>query len=171
MQQELNQKLKQELKQLLPVLRRFAFSLTGQMADADDLVQSTIERVLAKSLPDDVELMKWTFRVCRNLWIDEYRSQKVREKATQNPTLYEAKEVNGEKEIHDEMKVDRVLKAMDTIPDDQRSILSLIALNDLSYKEAADTLGIPIGTVMSRLARARRTMADKLNLNHQGATL
>ena len=66
--------MKEDLKALLPVIRRFAYSLTGNMADADDLLQSTIEKILTKPVPEDVALLAWSYRVCRNLWIDEYRN-------------------------------------------------------------------------------------------------
>lgn len=77
------------LTSLLPALRRFAFSLTGNQADADDVVQITIEKLLVKGIPDDIEPLKWAFKVCRNVWIDEYRSQKVRLKTVQNTDLQE----------------------------------------------------------------------------------
>ncbi len=154
--------MKEQLTQLLPIIRRFAYSLTGSTADADDLVQSTVERVLTRPVPDDVDLTKWVFRVCRNLWIDEYRSRKVRQKATQNPDLQEQQTVDGESEIHRQMEIEKVHQAMDSLVDDERCLIALIALQGMSYKEAAETLKIPIGTVMSRLARARRNIVNWL---------
>ncbi|GAA6204658.1 hypothetical protein NBRC116600_14550 [Thalassotalea sp. SU-HH00458] len=81
--------MKNEIIALIPMIRRFAYSLTGNHHDADDLLQNTIERILTKGVPEDVELTKWMFRVCRNLWIDEYRSRQVRQAATQSPELHE----------------------------------------------------------------------------------
>ncbi|MGL6161981.1 RNA polymerase sigma factor [Microbulbifer sp.] len=155
--------MKQELTSLVPMIRRFAYSLTGSMADADDLLQSTIERVLSKKIPKDVDLNKWVFRVCRNLWIDEYRSRKVRQEAAQQPELSEGQIVDGERAIAGEMELERVNRAMDRLPNDQRSILALVALQGMSYKEVAATLEIPMGTVMSRLARARAALCEILN--------
>ncbi|WP_231759101.1 MULTISPECIES: RNA polymerase sigma factor [Microbulbifer] len=155
--------LTSQLPELLPGLRRFAFSLTGSMADADDLLQSTVERLLDRRVPEDVALAKWAFRVCRNLWIDEYRARKVRQQAAEQPELSEGQIVDGERAVAGEMELERVNRAMHQLPDEQRSILSLVALQGLSYKDVAATLEIPIGTVMSRLARARAALCDALN--------
>ncbi len=151
--------MQDDLQQIIPKVRRFAFSLTGSEADSDDLLQSTIERMLVKTMPDDVDLLKWAFRICRNLWIDEFRSQKVRQKATENPELQQMQTVDGEQEMTNHMTLHQVNEAMNKLPDDQRSIIGLIALEGLSYKDVAKTLDIPVGTVMSRLSRARATLA------------
>lgn len=154
--------MKEELTSLVPMIRRFAYSLTGSMADADDLLQATVERVLTRQVPDDVDLTKWVFRVCRNLWIDEYRSRKVRQEAAQRPELRDDQIVDGDKAMASEIELDRVNRAMDRLPDEQRSILALVAVQGMSYKEVAATLEIPMGTVMSRLARARAALCDLL---------
>lgn len=154
--------MKEELTQLLPALRRFAYSLTGARADADDLLQNTIERLLSREMPENVELIKWAFRVCRNIWIDEYRACKIRHNAAQLPELEEPTE-DGTNRIYNEITLKQVNTAMEKLPDDQRSILALIAIQGMSYKEVAETLGIPIGTVMSRLARARIALSQFLN--------
>ena len=154
--------MKQELTFLLPMLRRFAYSLTGSPHDADDLLQNTIERILSRGVPADVELAKWAFRVCRNIWIDEYRARKIRHNAAQLPELEEPT-VDGEHIVYQQITLGEVSTAMEKLPDDQRSILALIALQGMSYKEVADTLSIPIGTVMSRLARARVALHQYLN--------
>ncbi len=154
--------MKEELTQLLPALRRFAYSLTGARADADDLLQNTVERLLSREMPENVELIKWAFRVCRNIWIDEYRARKIRHNAAQLPELEEPIE-DGANRIYNEIALKQVNTAMEKLPDDQRSILALIAMQGMSYKEVAETLGIPIGTVMSRLARARIALSQFLN--------
>lgn len=146
--------MKEQLTQLVPMLRRFAFSLTGSRHDADDLLQNTLERLLSRGVPEDVELAKWAFRVCRNIWIDEYRARKVRQNAAQLPELEEPT-FDGEQEVCAQISLREVNTAMAKLPDDQRSILALVAVQGMSYKEVADTLSIPLGTVMSRLARAR----------------
>ncbi|WP_290623785.1 RNA polymerase sigma factor [Kangiella sp.] len=145
------------------MIRRFAYSLTGNQHDADDLLQSTLERLLTKDLPRDVDLTKWAFRVCRNLWIDEYRSQKVRQEATQKPELQQLDIVDGDKVMTNQLTVQQVQRALQQLPEDQKSILTLIAVEDLSYQEVADLLNIPVGTVMSRLSRARKAMAKWFN--------
>lgn len=155
--------IKNELTSLLPMIRRFAYSLTGSMPDADDLLQNTVERVLSRGVPADVELSKWVFRVCRNLWIDEYRSRKVRQTAHQQPELSEDQGVDGEHAIYKQIELDQVNLAMEQLPSEQRSILSLVAIQGMSYKEVAETLEVPTGTVMSRLARARAALCKTLN--------
>lgn len=154
--------MKKELTHLMPALRRFAYSLTGSAPDADDLLQNTIERLLSRGVPDDVELAKWAFRVCRNIWIDEYRARKIRYNAAQLPELEEPT-VDGENIIYNQITLNQVNAAMDQLPDDQRSILALVAVQGMSYKEVAETLCVPMGTVMSRLARARVALSQFLN--------
>lgn len=155
--------MKQELTALMPMIRRFAYSLTGSLHDADDLLQNTIERVLSRDVPEDVDLTKWVFRVCRNIWIDEYRARKVRQIAAESPELTEEQYVDGDKIIYNQITLNEVNTAMDKLPEDQRSILALIAVQGMSYKEVSETLSIPIGTVMSRLARARIALSQYLN--------
>lgn len=155
--------MKEELTLLAPMLRRFAYSLTGSAQDADDLLQNTLERLLSRGVPADVEIAKWAFRVCRNIWIDEYRARKVRQHNTYALDDTDEPAVDGEQAIHDQIALAQVDAAMDKLPDDQRSVMALIAVQGMSYKEVADTLGIPTGTVMSRLARARVALANFLN--------
>lgn len=157
--------MKSELTEAIPQLRRFAYSLTGSMDDADDLLQSTVERALNNKVPEGVDLTKWLFRVCRNLWIDDYRSRKVRQEASLQPQLQDREIVDGERAMASEVELDQVSRAMDALPDDQRSVLSLVAVQGMSYKEVAATLQIPAGTVMSRLARARTALTQSLNLS------
>lgn len=152
----------QELVEILPNLRRFALSLSGNMADADDLLQMTVERVLLKGLPDDAELLPWTMRVCRNLWIDEIRARKVRAQATTDPTLSDEQIVEGEADVMGKLSLREVQNALQSMSEDQRTVLQLVAVEGYSYKEAAKLLETPIGTVMSRLARARTALADRI---------
>jgi len=154
--------MKEELLSLMPAIRRFAYSLTGSPHDADDLLQNTIERVLSRGVPEDVELVKWAFRVCRNLWIDEYRARKVRHSDQRADELLDEQAIDGEKIICDHITLHQVNDALDQLPDDQRSVLALIAVQGMSYKEVAETLSIPMGTVMSRLARARIAISQFL---------
>lgn len=146
--------IKQQLMELLPSLRRFCCSLTYSVHDADDLLQATVERILDKGVPENVELAKWAFRVCRNIWIDEYRARRTRQNAAFDPELREAN-VDGERQVHAEMELERVTQAMQNLPDNQRIVLGMVAAQGLSYKRVAEILDIPLGTVMSRLARAR----------------
>lgn len=162
--------MNKQLTAILPMLRRFAYSLTGSMPDADDLVQSTIERILSKGLPDGVDLNKWAFRLCRNVWIDEFRANKVRQAATQNPELQEQAQYNQEQQIEADAALQQVNQAMNTLPDEQRSVLSLVAVQGMSYKQVSETLEVPVGTVMSRLSRARTALVSLVGHLSTGAT-
>jgi RNA polymerase sigma factor (sigma-70 family) len=154
-----------ELTQILPALRRFAYSLTGSVHDADDLVQNTIMRVLQSAPPEDVPLVKWAFKICRHLWIDDYRAQKARTNNIQRHVDEAQNHSDGEAQILDELSLREVGHAMDSLSSDQREVLSLIAVQGMSYKEASDLLAIPQGTIMSRLARARASIVNYFNLN------
>jgi len=160
--------MKEQLRQLVPGLRRFAYSLTGSMPEADDLLQGTLERVLRQSPPAGVAIEPWAFRICRNLWIDECRSRQVRERAAQHPELTDGQVVDGERATTSQIELTQVDAAMARLPDDQREIISLVALQGLSYQDVADTLEIPKGTVMSRLARARAALSKSLNTAPEG---
>ncbi len=151
--------LEDELVELLPRLRRFGVALTGSRHDADDLVQATVRRILEKPAPDGVELARWAFRVSRNMWIDEIRSRKVRT-ATPLEDAPEAGVTDGEKMVMDRLLFDQVNRSMATLPEDQRAVMTLVAVEGYSYKETAQILEIPIGTVMSRLSRARSALAE-----------
>lgn len=155
--------MQQELKDLLPALRRFAYSLTGSMADADDLLQNTVERILTRDMPSDVDLTKWAFRICRNVWIDECRARKVRRDATENPELSDGQVTDGEHQTTKEIEWSRVDAAMSRLPEDQRQIISLVAIQGMPYKMVAEILEVPKGTVMSRLARARAALSEALS--------
>ncbi len=151
----------QELLDVLPNIRRFAASLTGNLADADDLLQSTVERLLQKGLPDDAEVLPWALKVCRNLWIDEVRSRGVRRDAVREPAAQGEQIVEGERQVLGEMTLAEVQQVLQSMSEDQRAVLELVAVEGHSYKEAAAMLEVPIGTVMSRLARARTTLVEK----------
>lgn len=155
--------LREAIVEVLPRLRRFALSLTGEPADADDLLQSTVERALSRNAPEGkLEVSKWMFRICRNLWIDEIRSRKVREAVTDRPESIEEPRANTETLIN-ELTYREVVAAMDELPEEQREVLSLVAVSGMTYREAAEVLEVPTGTVMSRLARARAALAARFD--------
>ncbi len=156
-----SRRLREEILEALPRLRRFARSLAANRHDGDDLMQATVERVLDKGIPDGVEILRWMFKVCRNLWIDELRAAEVRQRAAQRPELAEEPVVSGEDVALGELTLREVEQAMKALPDDHRAVLALVAVEGLSYREAAVVLETPIGTVMSRLARARAALAAR----------
>ncbi len=161
MDRKLTKNRQQELVEVLPNIRRFAMSLTGSLADADDLLQSTVERLLTRGVPDDAGMLQWGLRVCKNLWIDELRSQKVRRDASTEPAVVGEQVVDGERQLHGEMTLQEVQDVLHSMSDEHRSVLELVAVEGFSYKEAAAALDVPVGTVMSRLARARATLLDR----------
>ncbi|PHR65161.1 RNA polymerase sigma factor [Pseudidiomarina marina] len=154
--------LKQQISSILPALRRFALSLCGNVADADDLLQTTVERLLTRSVPDNAELIAWAFKVCRNAWIDEHRARKVRENAIHNEQLQESTSADDVQRIHDQMALHQVDAALEQLAPDQREAIALVAIQGLSYREAAEILEVPTGTIMSRLARARSKLVSLL---------
>lgn len=155
--------MKDELLELLPALRRYAWSMTHSVHDADDLLQGTVERLLRKGVPEGVELARWAFTVCRNLWIDEYRSRKTWQTTDLDPDLTDAGQVDGEKDVQAQMQLKQVMAAMQQLPEEQQMVLNMVTVQGLSYQDVADSLEIPVGTVMSRLARARGKLIEILN--------
>ncbi len=155
---------KAALLAVLPQLRRFAYSLAGNLTDADDLLQNTVERALTRNPPqEDTEaLTRWMFTVCRNLWVDEIRARKVRGLDDPAPADVEAQASDGEQELMGTLHVHELDQAMRLLSEDHRVVLMLVAVEGYSYREAADLLDVPVGTVMSRLARARSQLAGVL---------
>jgi len=140
-------------------LRKFCYSLTGNAADADDLLQMTVERVLTKGMPEDAHAARWAYRVCRHAWIDELRSRGVRQRHLDALGELEVEGFSAERLAGDERLAAVVLGALAKLPDEQRLALTLVAIEGKTYSEAAEILEVPPGTVMSRIARARRQLA------------
>lgn len=141
-------------------LRKFCLSLTGSAADADDLLQTTVEKVLEKGMPQDAHPAKWAYRICKNAWIDELRSREVRHRYPQ--TMGQEHEVapSAEHIASGERQMSAVSNALDKLPEDQRLALTLVAVEGKTYAEAAEILEVPLGTIMSRVARARQNLMD-----------
>ena len=118
---------------------------------------------MEKGAPDDADLRKWAFRVCKNIWIDEIRARNIRTQAAASGKVGGDERVDGEKTVMDKIAFAEVNEAMNQLPEEQRAALSLVALEGFSYAEAADALGAPIGTIMSRIARARKALAQSLS--------
>lgn len=152
---------KAELAAILPNIRRFSLSLTGNLADADDVLQSTVERVLDRGLPDEADLLPWCLKVCRNLWVDELRSRRVRRESAANEALQEEQVLEGEDAAIGSIALDEVREVLASMPEEQSAVLLLVAVEGYAYREAAEILDVPIGTVMSRLSRARATLIDR----------
>ncbi len=142
-------------------LRKFCISLTGTMADGDDLLQATVERVLEKGLPADAHVAKWAYRVCKNAWIDEIRARDVRHKYPQLVVDEEDDSPSAEQAASGQRELETVSAALDGLPQDQRLALTLVAIDGKTYAEAAEILEVPVGTIMSRIARARRSLLEQ----------
>ncbi|MGF1650506.1 MAG: RNA polymerase sigma factor [Hyphomicrobiaceae bacterium] len=163
---------KREMVALLPRLRRFGYALTNSMDDADDLVQVACERALSRfeQFEPGTRLDSWMFRIMQTTWIDEMRRVKRRNTVV-DPAALEA--VRSDDRIEERAGARRDLEIVRDeiarLPEEQRVLLSLVTIEGLSYQDAASALGIPIGTAMSRLFRARKKLAQALeNLPRSG---
>ncbi|MQW33724.1 RNA polymerase sigma factor [Sinorhizobium meliloti] len=152
----------ERLMAFLPNLRRFAISLCGLRDVADDLVQSACERALASAerFEPGTRFDAWIFRILRNLWIDQVRRQKTAGVQDDITERHDIAGSSGERETEARLTLKTVAEAITELPDEQREVVLLVCVEELSYREAADVMGIPIGTVMSRLTRARRSLAE-----------
>lgn len=151
---------RQQLLDALPRLRRYARSLLADGHAADDLVQATLERALTHWHQYDQQrsLLAWLLGIAHNAHLDTLRRD--RRVTTMDPAdVQSAQEATpaGRAESDPGLRLD-VLKALNALATEQREVLLLVSVECLSYAEAARTLGIPIGTVMSRISRARAQM-------------
>ena len=145
---------------LIPRLRRYARALAGEKSAADDLVQDTLERAWAKLhlYRRGTDLRAWMFTVMHNVYVNQLRAARPGVPLEDDmPELMRPARESEPLELRD---LDRAIRRL---PPEQREVLLLVVLEDMSYEEAARTLGIPIGTVMSRLARAREKLRAMLS--------
>ncbi len=146
-----------QLGELLPRLRRFARVITRNVQDADDLVQTAVEKALARAAQwrPDSRLDSWMFGIMKNAWIDEVRARRRRERIH---APEEAGAAVGDASAESRDIVLSIQAAMETLPEEQRLAVALVLVEGQSYRDAAGILGIPVGTLMSRLARGRATL-------------
>lgn len=151
-----------ELSALLPRLRRFAHALSKCPSDADDLTQMAAERALRSRAQwqAGTRLDSWLFRIMRNLWIDTVRARSRKER-------FEVPEEEAERVGEDprpgmeaSIELKRVMAAMQRLPKEQREVVALILVEGFGYRETAEVLGLPIGTVSSRLVRGRTALLE-----------
>ena len=152
-----------QLVAVLPRLRRFARGLTGSAVEADDLVQAACERALARThqFQAGTRFDSWMFRIVQTVWIDQLRARDTRKTESEDA----ARQVGSDesvRRVEARMALREVQAAVDTLPAEQRVALLLVTVEGLSYKEAADVAEVPVGTIMSRLARARLALLAKL---------
>ncbi|MGV8923173.1 MAG: RNA polymerase sigma factor [Thermomonas sp.] len=142
---------------LLPRLRRLARALAGQASDADDLVQMALERALARSVQwrPDAALDKWVFAITRNAWRDELRAR------GRSQLIFAPEEAGATQADSDSARPMQQLAlaaGMAALSFDHREVVALVLVEGLTYEETAALLELPVGTVTSRLARARQLL-------------
>lgn len=154
--------LASDIAALLPRLRRFARTITFNREDADDLVQIAVERALNRGAQWEPgsRLDSWVFRIMKNAWIDEVRARIRRD------TLFASEEAgehvgDGSAEAHQQRMA--IQKAVSLLSDEHRLVVALVLVDGLPYKEAAEVLEIPLGTLTSRLVRARTALQQLLS--------
>ena len=151
-----------QLIAVLPRLRRFARGLTGSAVEADDLVQAACERALARQhqFQEGTRFDSWMFRIVKTIWIDQIRARDVRKE--DGDTAERLGSDEPVRQVEARLALDEVRRAVDRLAPDQRIALLLVTVDGLSYKEAAEVVRVPVGTIMSRLARARIALLQQL---------
>ena len=143
-------------------MRRFAVGLAGNPADADDLCQMTLERALTRQdqWQEGTRLDSWMYRIMRNLWIDTARAgQRRRETFVDEEAGIP---VGAEGAQESAVELSNVDRAMAQLPDEQREAVLLVMVEGYAYKEAAEIVGCPVGTLNSRLVRGRDALLEIL---------
>lgn len=159
---------KSALVELLPRLRRFAGALSGSRDEGDDLVQAACVKLLSRplDLPGGDEFRAYLYRVIRNLWIDRIRAGK-RANTVPEDAAAELPDDRPARAAEARLDLEIVRRAVGTLSPEQREVLLLVCVEGQSYRETAETLDLPIGTVMSRLSRARAAI-DRIIGPNQG---
>jgi RNA polymerase sigma-70 factor (ECF subfamily) len=158
------------LEPQIPSLRRYAWALLRDDEAADDLVQDTLERAISRwhQRRSDGNVRAWLFTIQRNLFLNGLRQRRQRGVQVGVETLDEIPAADGATDGSAGLR--DILTGLDALPEEQRSVLLLVGVEDLSYEQAAQVLDVPIGTVMSRLSRAREKMRQFME-SGRGAVL
>lgn len=161
----------QELIALIPRLRRFARVLTGNLADADDVVQACLEKAMLNldQFQPGTRLDRWAFRIARNIWLDDRRRAANRKAHDDISEIIDLVGEDGVALAEASADARAVRAAVDALPREQRDVVALVMLEEFSYREAAEMLDLPIGTVMSRLSRAKAALAKKMRPSGEAA--
>lgn len=152
----------QAVLDMLPRLRRFAIGLAGSAADGDDLCQMTIERALSRrdQWQEGTRLDSWMYRIMRNIRIDEARAVKRRMQTFVEEDAGLSVGGDGGQEAAVELSL--IDRAMARLPEEQREAVLLVMVDGYAYKEAAEIVGCPVGTLNSRLVRGRDALMAML---------
>ncbi len=159
--------VRRELVALLQRMRRFAYSLTGSMEEAEEVLQSACEKALSRleQFEPGTRLDSWMFQIIRSVRIDRIRYSNRRPPPTirhrrDGPLRCALPTSNSRAR----MDLDIIREEIANLPEEQRAVLALVTIDGMSYQEAADTLEVPSEPFMSRLARARRKLAEAIDM-------
>jgi RNA polymerase sigma-70 factor (ECF subfamily) len=160
--------MRDQLVEHIPALRRFAYGLARDRSKADDLVQDCLARALAREqlFEPSTNLRAWLFTILRNLFLNRIRDERMRPVVSDASLDWSTSQHTAPGAQFDSLLARQVLNAIDTLAVEQREVLLLVAVEGLSYRETADVIAMPIGTVMSRLSRAR----EQLRLQLEGSS-
>lgn len=159
--------------QFLPRLRRFAYALTGDWDKGDDLVQETCIRALSRveQFQPGTSVESWMFRIAQNIWIDQVRQSKTRGASVEVEAAYDLVGSDGRQVTEARLTLEAVNRAIAQLPADLRILIALTSIDGRTYQQAAEIVQTPIGTVMSRLARARKKLHELLGQELAGDAL
>jgi RNA polymerase sigma-70 factor, ECF subfamily len=157
--------LVRQLPGLMPRLWRFALRLTRHQADAEDLVQRSYVRALERrhQWQQGTSLLSWVFAIMHSIWMNELRSAQRRREGSlaTDQEFDDVIEPSSSADPEYQLMCKQVVQAVNALPEAQRIVMTLVAVEGLSYREAAEVLDVPIGTIMSRLARARLSVGQR----------
>ncbi len=161
----MSEAIKAELVALVPRLRRFAHAISGNREEGDDIVQSACLKALSRldQYQPGTRLDSWMFRIVQTTYLDAVRTRSRRGPHDGDDALDRLSDEGRDAgQTEDRLLLAKVQQGIAALPEDQRVVLVLVAIEGFSYKEAASVLSLPIGTVMSRLARARAKLLPDL---------
>jgi RNA polymerase sigma-70 factor (ECF subfamily) len=158
------EQIRGELITLIPRLRQFALAMTGNRADGDDLTQEALERALRRlgQFQAGTRLDSWLFKIAQNAWIDQTRTRQSRARLVESDPDADAPGIDGRAAMTASLTLSKALKVLGELPQEQRAVVVLVLIDGYSYGEASEILGVPEGTVTSRLSRARATLETKV---------
>jgi RNA polymerase sigma-70 factor, ECF subfamily len=153
-----------KLPQMLPRLWAFALRISGDPHDAEDLVQRACLRALERQhqLQPNTSPLSWMFSIIHSIWINEIHARSVRSRSSMEwddnflETVADPSAQTPESDVMNR----QIVRAVEQLPEAQRAVMLLVAVEGLTYSEAAEVLGVPMGTIMSRLSRARQTIGS-----------
>lgn len=150
----------QQIIDLVPRLRRFAVTLAGNLADADDLLQATVEKALLRrtSYRAEFKLESWLYKIMQNHFIDLKRKEARRGGTVLIDDIHDIVGEDGVQIQEERSAAHKIMAVIANLPEQQRLVVACVLVDGQTYEEAAAVLDIPVGTIMSRLFRARKTL-------------